>query len=407
MKRALPALLAALAPLAIGPHAAAQICLSGQNQSLQFAPGLWLQVPDHPDLSGFDDFTIECWVRTLPSATSNGLFSKAIADGAITNDAYIVSVNNVGQVRVDLTSGSSTITLFSTPLISFSTWHHVAVTRAGDQVSFFVDGQPDTTATLAGTLNAPAIPLSFGMSLGPNGLPTGGTEWLEGNLDEVRIWNVARTESEIKSARFGGVDPATPGLVLNLRLDEGSGQVAGDATAGAHDGTLGADALAGADDPLWSTEAAPLCYTPAGAAGQANSAAARLEINGFDTGTLPGPFPLTLTPGEPLTLEWSGPPDSALVLLTGPLSGASLGCFGTLDVGTPPLLADLVFVFNGLVFPGSLFFVLDGSGSATQTFSLPAQMPGPFANLQGFVAQPGSPPCLGLFTATYALSTGP
>ena len=120
--------------------------------------------------------------------------------------------------------------------------------------------------------------------------------------------------------------------------------------------------------------------------GQANSAAARLEVDCAPTGVTPGPFAASLEVGGQLTLRWSGPPAAALLLAAGPLAPGALPLpgIGSLDLGAP-----LDFLFNGLAFPGSLVFVLDASGFAEQSFTLPPGLPGPFADIQGAVAAPG------------------
>ena len=63
--------------------------------------------------------------------------------------------------------------------------------------------------------------------------------YFDGDLDEVRIWNVARSPAEIALTRASLVDPALPELTGYWRLnDGGSSTSAADATTAKHDGTL-------------------------------------------------------------------------------------------------------------------------------------------------------------------------
>src|SRR5262249_12571282 len=76
-------------------------------------------------------------------------------------------------------------------------------------------------------------------------------------MDEVRIWSIARTPSEIQNARFTCIDPATPGLVGYWNMDESSGQSVIDATPFQNNGSLGATPLPSSDDPARVTDTPP------------------------------------------------------------------------------------------------------------------------------------------------------
>lgn len=62
--------------------------------------------------------------------------------------------------------------------------------------------------------------------------PPGGAafNYYNGLLDEVRVWNVARTQAEIAANMNAEISRKTSGLVAYWRMDEGSGQTAFDAT---------------------------------------------------------------------------------------------------------------------------------------------------------------------------------
>jgi cysteine-rich repeat protein len=125
-------------------------------------------------------------------------------------------------------------------------WHHVAFVRErGSGVKrIYVDG----TLDVASAPGASTSDLSY-----PNGRPTsypasdpflvfaaekhgfsglGPFPSFNGWLDEIRIWNVARTAAEIDAAKDQPLAPGTPGLVLHLRLEEGGGGSLADATGG-------------------------------------------------------------------------------------------------------------------------------------------------------------------------------
>jgi hypothetical protein len=130
--------------------------------------------------------------------------------------------------------------------------------------------------------------------------------------------------------------------------------------------------------------------------GQANSALAALVVNGgtnvWGQNALPGvagPFFATATPGGPLALTWSGPPNAAVVLGAAALNRNNVvfpGA-GSLDIGLlGPSVADVDIVVDaGTTGP---------NGSATYSVTVPPLPPGVLGALQAAVMPPGQPPVL-------------
>ena len=59
--------------------------------------------------------------------------------------------------------------------------------------------------------------------------------WFEGDMAEVRVWNVVRTQEEI-ATHFYSVDPKTPGLVGYWKMDDNaSPNIVKDATGNGND----------------------------------------------------------------------------------------------------------------------------------------------------------------------------
>jgi Leucine-rich repeat (LRR) protein len=97
-------------------------------------------------------------------------------------------------------------------------WQHIAVVYTPTNVFFYKDGVEYAYGSAAGT-----GPTTNYFTIGLN--PSFG-EAFTGKIDEVRVWNVARTQSEIQSARNTTLAGAEPGLVAYYKLDE-TGQGAG------------------------------------------------------------------------------------------------------------------------------------------------------------------------------------
>ncbi|MFO0826540.1 MAG: LamG-like jellyroll fold domain-containing protein [Phycisphaerales bacterium] len=109
-------------------------------------------------------------------------------------------------------------------------WQHFAVeaSSAGQFMRIYRNGVLEAEKSGAGAFT-------------PNNqiMRLGATHWEQpaGKIDEVRIWNHARTAAQIQQFMGGTVDPASPGLVAYWRFDEGAGLVAKD-LAGAQDAYL-------------------------------------------------------------------------------------------------------------------------------------------------------------------------
>ncbi len=111
----------------------------------------WVNIPD---LTLINDFTIEGWFKLAP-----GIDYKT--EGKARLYAYGIRVTA------------------NTPLLA-DTWGHVAITRSGSNLTIYINGTQDATGSWNGTLNLKTI-------------GRGNQNFLKGMVDEIRIWNVART----------------------------------------------------------------------------------------------------------------------------------------------------------------------------------------------------------------------
>jgi hypothetical protein len=134
-------------------------------------------------------------------------------------------------------------------------WVHVAMTWNGTHVITYVNGQPKITTAGSG-----ATMLATGQSTFILGCNPTTKHCFSGMIDELRIWNVARTAQEIRGSFDKPVVGNEAGLVGYYKFDEMSGTTTADGviTAGhtAHPGTLRADTTA--HRPTFLSTQAPL-----------------------------------------------------------------------------------------------------------------------------------------------------
>ena len=116
-------------------------------------------------------------------------------------------------------------------------WQHVAMTYDADkeEVKVYVDGRLQSRGTLrCGSVTIKGNGTDRDFLIGKS---YDDTRWFEGNMSEVRVWNVVRTQEEI-AASFYSVDPKSKGLVGYWKMDDNtSPNIVKDATGNGNDAT--------------------------------------------------------------------------------------------------------------------------------------------------------------------------
>jgi len=203
--------------------------LNGASQALSLAsPG--------PQLN---DFTAEAWVRTTtggPVITSTGTTTSSTAlalvvrsDGSLLLQTTGGSAPGSGYLTTSITTGPTTAT--------DGEWHHLAAVRQGSTLGLYLDGvtvAPVSAVDPGRTLGTPPEQrIQFGTIRVGNGITT--TNWLNGDLAEVRLWNRARTEVEIPAGMHHRVDDHASDLLGRWAFTADNGQ---DSSLGHRDATL-------------------------------------------------------------------------------------------------------------------------------------------------------------------------
>jgi len=182
--------------------------------------------------SGFpsNNLTVSMWVKTADITRNSGLFSYAVPGSS--NELVLSTQNN-------LTLSAQGSTKSSNVSIADGAWHHVAVTFTDfgpvDNAVLYVDGQFVWTTNFTSNedfTNGGTIVL--GDEQDCLGGCFAADEALIGHIDEVRVWNVARTASQINSDMNTQLTGNETGLVGYWQFNEASGDVADD-LAGSND----------------------------------------------------------------------------------------------------------------------------------------------------------------------------
>lgn len=188
-----------------------------------------------------NSFTLELWIK-VKSFTSD--WQAILTKG---DTSWRLHRNEGGDIIAFGTSGPSDTDLAGVKKVNDGQWHHVAAVY--DDVkktkSLYMDGVLDASTAVTGTLDQNDQPVL----VGENSEQTGRV-W-DGQMDEVRIWKVARTADEISQNMKRTLKGTEPGLVLYFRFDEGSGAVTTNAAPASLKGQL-------VGSPQWVPSTAPV-----------------------------------------------------------------------------------------------------------------------------------------------------
>ncbi|MEX2115206.1 MAG: LamG domain-containing protein, partial [Pirellulales bacterium] len=223
-----------------GPRAAEFAGFEGDNKAASFSgidkgPGddrLTASLP----LAAAGDYTLELWLfnaRDLSQANSPAISGYVFSRPGTPNAANAQPGDHLGIGGVESSprdklffyNGEALIAGRTT--LSINAWHHVALVRAGDRVTVYLNGEtanPEIQTTLAKNYDANQITL---------GTRSDGYGPFQGRLDEVVVFDSALPPEKVQ-AHFNAAKAATPACDAILqdqplaywRLDETDGQLA-------------------------------------------------------------------------------------------------------------------------------------------------------------------------------------
>ncbi|MDO6759963.1 LamG-like jellyroll fold domain-containing protein [Tamlana sp. 2_MG-2023] len=206
----------------------------------------------HLDFDGVDDiirltnsfnasanYTIEAWIKTDTDGTivynASGYNNSSLA---LSNGKLQYSAHRHGYPGLAVTSNQ---------VITDNNWHHVAVTMSAPATnnglcSLYIDGVLDNSGAL-GDHSIAIEALAIGSYWSP---------YFTGSIDELRVWDVIRTEAEINNAKDNELACDLTGLLAYYQFNNGIGAgnntsvaTLTDITGNGHDSPLSNFALTG------------------------------------------------------------------------------------------------------------------------------------------------------------------
>lgn len=142
-------------------------------------------------MSGLGAFTIEAFIRpTAAQGGRTGLVGQndAIEFGWIDSDTLQVWTEFTGALDVDYDSSGANL----------GEWVHLAVVGTGTEKQMYIDGVLAGTQAHGATANYGDS--GFTVNIGGDGIFDGpGSNWFEGDIDEVALYNTALSPAQIQA----------------------------------------------------------------------------------------------------------------------------------------------------------------------------------------------------------------
>lgn len=223
-----------------------------QDQSLYF-DGVddYCSVVDFPNL-GTSNFTIEFWfsVNTFTNVNSYLISKGASSHGIPPNAGFQFYFNDNGGNN-ELVAAFNTVSWGYLLGLNEDTWYHVALVRSDTAYGLYVNctgmliSSPEVSSINVNT----NLPFTIGAHEFGGFVPT--NNFADARIDEIRVWNVARSQAQICDWMNCTIDVPVPGLVAVYNMDDSSGLTLADNSGFNAHGEL-------FNGPTWSADAATL-----------------------------------------------------------------------------------------------------------------------------------------------------
>lgn len=132
-----------------------------------------------------DQLSVSVWVNL----DRHKNWSHFVDRGWIATNNWLVYAPSSGLPTFSIYDGASQTTAQSSTAMSLNTWYHIVATYDGSNMRIYVNGDLQDTTAISITLNTGPIRLSN----------TGASAYLDGKIDDARLYNKTLTASEVRA----------------------------------------------------------------------------------------------------------------------------------------------------------------------------------------------------------------
>ncbi len=192
--------------------------LIAQNAGLYFDGADDYVMSDISPIAGNTAKTVEAWIKTTANSnpSAGGVQTVIVEMGLMsTGTRFTLNILNNNAIRLEVEGNG----INGTTAVNDGLWHHVAGVYdplATTKVALYLDGNLEASGNLTVTVNTAA---TGNIQIGRR---CDGIHYFNGTIDEVRVWNVARTASQIANNRNVELCNSTPNLVAYFPMNEGA-----------------------------------------------------------------------------------------------------------------------------------------------------------------------------------------
>ncbi len=203
-------------PMALEPNGVSNRVLLLDGKSAMLVKG-------RPSLQEFTNaITMELWFKAASFYPNDGavncLLRKNVTAGA--ENFFLRFRTYQVKPMVEMCPSLRVGILQASYAFKIGQWYHLAGTYDGSAMKVFVNGVQIAEEKFAGRMATDESDLVIGK--GDSQWSMG--EFFDGMIDEVRLWNVARSSQEIQSAMNGTLTGQEPGLVAYWNFEGDSAQ---------------------------------------------------------------------------------------------------------------------------------------------------------------------------------------
>jgi hypothetical protein len=150
---------------------------------------------NHSSSLGITNFSITAWIRynSAPQAGQNKYIINRGVENANSTNYYLYYDGTNNRYTIGFYNGSTWRDFHHPTSVDVNTWYYLTATYNGSEVKFFINGTQLFSTPETGT---PYIGGTQIIRIGQNRYLTS-TDYFNGSIDDVRIYNYARTPTQI------------------------------------------------------------------------------------------------------------------------------------------------------------------------------------------------------------------